>query len=126
MQFLLIYLREAHPVDGWWLGGGMMAGMLELSGSKAASDIYDPTSMGERRAVAERCQAELEYGMPTLVDEMDDAVSEAYAARPTRLYLVGVDGRVAYAGKPGPRGFKPAELAAAIEEYLAAQTQATP
>lgn len=124
VQFLVLYLREAHPVDGWWLGGGVMGGVLELAGSKAASDIYDPQTLEERRAVAGRCQAELEYGIPTLVDGMDDAVSEAYAALPTRLYLVGVDGRVAYAGRPGPRGFKPQELGAAIEECLAGERAA--
>jgi hypothetical protein len=124
VQFLVIYLREAHPVDGWWLGGGMMGGVLELAGSKAASDIYDPQTMEERRAVAGRCQAELDYGIRTYVDDMDDAASEAYAALPTRLYLVGVDGRVVYAGGPGPRGFKPAELGSAIEKYLAGDGEA--
>jgi hypothetical protein len=50
---------------------------------------------------------------------MDDAVNKAYAAWPTRLYLVGLDGRVAYAGGLGPFGFKPAALGAAIEDFLA-------
>jgi hypothetical protein len=49
---------------------------------------------------------------------MDDRVSEAYAAKPTRLYLVGEDGRVVYAGGLGPWGFKPRELEQAIKEYL--------
>ena len=52
-----------------------------------------------------------------LVDEMDDAVNKAYAAFPTRLYLVGLDGRVVYAGGLGPFGFKPAELGEAIDKY---------
>jgi hypothetical protein len=51
------------------------------------------------------------------VDETDDAVNKAYDAHPTRLYLVGTDGRVAYAGGLGPFGFKPAELEAAIADY---------
>jgi hypothetical protein len=50
---------------------------------------------------------------------MDDAVNKAYAALPTRLYLIGLDGRVVYAGGMGPFGFKPAEMGAAIEEVLA-------
>jgi hypothetical protein len=37
---------------------------------------------------------------------------------PTRLYLVGKDGLVAYAGGLGPFGFKPAELKEAIDAYL--------
>ena len=61
----------------------------------------------------------LKYGIQTYVDEIDDGVNRAYAAWPTRLYLVGLDGQVVYAAGPGPYGFKPAELAEAIKAYLA-------
>jgi hypothetical protein len=74
--------------------------------------------MEERRAVAGNCESALQYGIRTYVDEMDDAVNKAYAAWPTRLYLIGVDGRVIYHGGLGPFDFKPAKLAAAIESYL--------
>lgn len=121
VQFLAIYIREAHPVDGWWLGGGLVGLMLKLSRSKAATSVYDPKSIEERRVVAGQCERALEYGIRTYVDEMDDAVNNAYAAHPTRLYLVGVDGRVVYAGGLGPFGFKPPELGAAIEEVLAGE-----
>ena len=118
VQFLVIYIREAHPIDGWWLGGGIMGLLLKLKRSKAATDVYDPKTIEERRAVAGQCEVALQYGIRTYVDEMDDAVNKAYAAWPTRLYLVGVDGRVVYAGGLGPWGFKPAELGAAIQDYL--------
>lgn len=124
VQFLVVYIREAHPVDGWWLGGGIPGLMLRLSGSKAAMDVYDPKTIEERRAVAGQCEDALRYGIRTYVDEMDDAVAGAYAAMPTRLYLIGLDGRVVYAGGMGPFGFKPAELGAAIEEYLARMDEA--
>ncbi len=124
VQFLMIYIREAHPVDGWWLGKGLQGSLLKLSGSKAATDVYDPQTIEERRAVAGRCEEAMQYGIRTYVDEMDDAVNEAYAAKPTRLYLVGLDGRVVYAGGLGPFGFHPAELGAAIETYLARMNDA--
>ena len=43
---------------------------------------------------------------------------DTYAAWPTRLYLIGLDGKVAYAGGMGPYDFKPAKLQAAIEDYI--------
>ena len=119
VQFLVIYIREAHPVDGWWLGGGVAGQFMKARKTKAAMDIYDPKTTEERQAVARRCEVELQYGIPTYVDEIDDVVSSTYAAIPTRLYLVGLDGRMVYAGGMGPFGFKPAELGEAIEEYLA-------
>lgn len=119
VEFLVVYIREAHPVDGWWLGKGIPKAMLKMSGSKAALDVYDPQTIEERRAVAGRCEVAMQYGIQTYVDEMDDAVNEAYAAKPTRLYLVGLDGRIVYAGGLGPFGFHPSELAAAIEDYIA-------
>jgi hypothetical protein len=118
VQFLSIYIREAHPVDGWWLGKGLPGIYLKLSRSKAATDIYDPKTIRERRRVAGQCQQALKYGIRTYVDEMDDRVNKAYAAQPTRLYLIGLDGRVVYAGGLGPFGFKPAELGEAIASTL--------
>ncbi|MBK5106702.1 MAG: hypothetical protein JJE12_01165 [Anaerolineales bacterium] len=58
---------------------------------KTATEIHDPTTIEERRAVAGQCEESLQYGIRTYVDEMDDPVSKAYAAKPTRLYLVGVE-----------------------------------
>jgi len=85
---------------------------------QASMGHYDPQTIAERRAVAGECETALQYGIRTYVDEMDDYVNQAYAAWPTRLYLIGLDGRVVYAGGLGPYDFKPAKLKAAIEEYL--------
>ena len=119
MEFLSIYIREAHPIDGWWLGGGLTGKLARMMlGSKAATDIYDPKVINERQAVAGRCELELGYEITTIIDTMDDSVSKAYAAHPTRLYLVGKDGRVVYAGGLGPFDFKPNELGEALNNYL--------
>ncbi len=118
VQFLMIYIREAHPRDGWWLGGGLVGRLVRRFTPQAATDIYDPSTLEGRRKVAGNCEHTLQYGIRTYVDDMDDAVNKAYAARPTRLYLVGLDGRVVYAAGLGPYGFKPAELGSAIVNYL--------
>jgi hypothetical protein len=70
------------------------------------------------RKLSKNCETALHYGIRTYVDEMDDAVNKAYAAWPTRLYLVGLDGKVVYAGGLGPYDFRPEKLKAAIEAYL--------
>jgi hypothetical protein len=114
----MIYIREAHPVDGWWFGKGPFKWILKLKGSKAALDVHDPKTTTERTKVAQRCADTLAYGIPTLVDAIDDAVNQQYAALPTRLYLVGLDGKVVYAAGPGPWGFKPPQLERAIQVYL--------
>ncbi|MBC8497194.1 MAG: hypothetical protein ISS57_14765 [Anaerolineales bacterium] len=124
-QFLSIYIREAHPVDGWWFGKGPMSILLKLSRSKVSTDTYDPTTMEERRAVAGQCEESLKYGIRTYVDEMDDYVNRAYAAWPTRLYLISLDGRVVYHGGLGPFDFHPSKLGKAIEEYLTQLESAT-
>jgi hypothetical protein len=118
VQFLSIYIREAHPVDGWWLGEGIFALAMKLYKSNAAVDVIDPKTIEERRAVAGNCEQSLKYGIRTYVDEMDDAVNKAYAAWPTRLYLIGLDGRVVYHGGLGPFGFHPDKLEYAIQKYL--------
>ena len=118
VQFLMVYIREAHPVDGWWLGGGLFGWALRMYRSRVATDVYDPQTIEERRAVAGQCDVTLQHGIPTLIDEMDDAVNKAYAAWPTRLYLVGLDGRVVYGGGLGPFDFKPAKLENAIEQHM--------
>ena len=79
---------------------------------------YDPKTLEERRAVAGECETALQYGIRTYVDEMDDRVNDTYAAWPTRLYLIGLDGKIVYAGGLGPNDFKPEKLKAAIDHYL--------
>ena len=118
VQFLSIYIREAHPIDGWWLGRRLTRGVISKRFPKVSMDHYDPKTIEERQAVAAESQAALQYSVPTYVDGINDVVNNAYATWPTRLYLVGVDGRVVFASKLGPLYSRPAKLKAAIEKYL--------
>jgi hypothetical protein len=74
------------------------------------SKIPDPKTLEERREAAKKCEAEMRLGVPYVVDGMDDAVAKAWNARPDRIFIVTPDGKVAYRGERGPRGFKPAEM----------------
>jgi hypothetical protein len=118
VQFLAVYIREAHPTDGWSFAGDVGEWMIRKYAPRTSTSLAQPSTTAERRAAATRCEDALQYGIRTYVDEIDDAVCEAYAALPTRLYLVGPDGRVLYAGGLGPYGFKPAHLDRAILRHL--------
>ena len=56
--------------------------------------------------------------MPCVVDSMDNAFDKAYAAWPERLFVVGVDGKIAYAGGQGPFEFKTEELRQWLDKNL--------
>ena len=60
--------------------------------------------------------------MTTLVDSMDNAVSQAYRAWPERLFVVDRSGRVRYASRPGPAGFDPGAWESAIRAVVEAST----
>jgi len=81
-------------------------------------DVHDPQTIEERRKVAGRCEDALKYGIHTYVDDVDDSVNQAYAAWPTRLYLIDLEGKVAYKGGLGPFGFKPSKFKQAVENYI--------
>jgi Iodothyronine deiodinase/EF hand len=98
--FVMVYVREAHPVDGW----------VAESNEQAGISLRQPRSFQERTDVAQRCSQLLGLGMPMLVDTLDDQVGGPYSGMPSRLYLIDREGRVAYKSGRGPFGFKPAEL----------------
>ena len=104
-EFVIVYIREAHPADSPRAMGSM-------------SKVNEPQSSEERLAVARRCAKELDFGIPFSVDDMQDSAAKAYAAHPDRLFIVGQDGKIAYQGGRGPFGFKVEEMAARLEELL--------
>ena len=109
VDFVVVYIREAHPEEGWVVTMNRDTGIA----------VQDPTTDAERETVAATCAIQLKIRMPVVVDKVDDAVARAYGALPDRLYLIGKGGRVAFQGEPGPFGFKPEALEAAIDSALA-------
>jgi hypothetical protein len=102
--FVMVYVREAHPVDGWAMESNDRQGVA----------IAQPRTYDERVSVAQTCGARLGLGFPMLVDTIDDAVGARYSGMPSRLYLIDHEGTIAYKSGRGPFGFKPAELEQAL------------
>jgi len=78
-----------------------------------------PSDLKERTALADVCVVKLGIKLPAVVDRFDDSTETAYSGWPDRLYVIDADGRVAYKSKPGPFGFKPAEMEDALKRALA-------
>lgn len=102
--FLAVYVREAHPADGWKMESNTRVGI----------SLAQPKSYNERAAVATRCHGLLKPAVPLLVDEIDDRTGNAYSGMPARLYVIDHQGRVAYKSGRGPFGFKVGEMEQAL------------
>ena len=108
VQFLAVYVREAHPTDGW----------REPGNDRVGISFAQPKTKDDREAIAAKCCSTLEITMPMVVDDMHDRVGHLYSGMPDRLYVIDRDGKIAYKGGRGPFGFKPPELDAAIRTEL--------
>ena len=109
VEFFIVYIKEAHPEDGWVL----------KQNRRAQIAVSDPGTLEERTELAQTCAVRMRTSLPVLIDELDDEAARQYGGWPDRLYLVSRDGRIAYQGRQGPFGFRPAELDAAIQAELA-------
>ena len=103
-----MYIEEAHPSDIWQMRSNVQEGVV----------FRKPQSDGERFHVAESCVRNLGIHFPALIDGIDNTVERQYTGWPDRLYLIGRDGRVDFKSKPGPFGFHPERLEAALREVF--------
>ena len=107
-SLVFVYIAEAHTTDGWQLQSNLDDDVL----------IANHTTLEERFAAAREGATRLGLTMPVLVDDLDDAVSEAFGAWPERIFVVDEDARIVFAGGPGPFEFDPHAAAAALEMLL--------
>jgi len=110
VAFFIVYIKEAHAEDAW----------VQTYNRRSGISLKEPQTSVERAQVARTFVERMGTSIPVLVDELDDRVADAYGGWPSRLYLVGPDGRIAFQGGEGPFGVKPAELEQAIARELVA------
>lgn len=109
VEFFLIYIREAHPSDGW----------------QTPQNLYDdiiyatPSNEDERAAIASTCQVNQDIRLPMLLDGIDNQIESHYISAPIRLFVIDRQGRVTFNGAPGPQGFDPELWLEAIEAEVA-------
>jgi thiol-disulfide isomerase/thioredoxin len=105
-HFVLVYVREAHPTDGW-------------AQPDNPFQIRSPRSLEERRKVAQDFAAKLKLSIPIVVDSIDDKTEAAYSCWPNRMVIIDAQGNIADTGSAGPQGTSTsARKAPAILERL--------
>lgn len=109
IDFRLVYISEAH------------ADWQSTINQKEGIDLPLARTLAEKQDHAAVCQRKLELPFALVVDGMDAAAERAYQAWPSRLYLVGRDGKVAYQTRLGELDFHPDRLERAIREILASR-----
>jgi len=105
----VVYITEAHPSDVWQMESNLKDKVVFAS----------PRTEEERAVVAGACVRKLGIKIPAVLDEFGNSTEQTYTGWPDRMYLVDATGHIAYKSKPGPFGFKSAELKGAIAQLLA-------
>ena len=100
VDFLTVYIREAHPTDEWQM----------KSNVKEDVCYAQPKNLAQRVLIANDFVKRFSYPLPFGIDDFSNAANDAYAAWPERLYVIDEKGRIAYRGGMGPFNYNPAEL----------------
>lgn len=115
-NFLMVYVREAHPTDGWAMKANERAGVA----------VAQPKTLAERAGICDQFCQRLKATLPMVVDDVGDEVGHAYSGMPARLYLIDGAGKIAYKSGRGPFGFKVGELEQALVMALIDTGKPTP
>jgi hypothetical protein len=104
VDFLTIYIREAHPQDEWQMKSNL----------KDKDDVCytQPKNLEQRVAIANDFTKRFKFSVPFGIDQMSNAANDAYAAWPERLYVIDETGHISYKGGNGPFKYDPKEVRA--------------
>lgn len=93
IDFFWVYAQEARASD---------TGLADSKDPEPFEAVKNHRSLEERKTAASHCATSIKSTIPILLDDLNNTVAIRYHAHPTRLYLIGEDGRIRYAGPPGP------------------------
>jgi len=107
VRFLQVYIREAHA-ENW----------QSTINEREGVHWGQPADAPQKTEHALACSRLLKFHFPAVVDSMDHAVEDAYAAAPSRVYLVSPAGKVLFRTRLSEFDFHADELTAAIQQAL--------
>ncbi len=86
IQFICVYVEEAHPTDGSQSPKNEAEGIL----------FARPTNEDERAEIATACMLRTNFSFPMVLDNMNNETDSTYVAMPERVYLLDENGRVTW------------------------------
>ncbi|MBT5241516.1 MAG: redoxin domain-containing protein [Rhodospirillaceae bacterium] len=92
VNFLCIYILEAHPEDGWRVPHNWDKDI----------NIPTPQNLDERAKIASLCRSKEGFTIPMALDTMENELLTLYAGTPERLYAIAIDGTVRHKSSVGP------------------------
>lgn len=105
-RFLLAYIREAHPDGDEWQSTVNVREQVSLPQAR---------SLDERAEHAAVCRRELRIPYEAALDDMDGRLEAAFAAFPSRVFVIDAGGTVTFSSALDVEGFRPQALRAAVE-----------
>jgi tetratricopeptide (TPR) repeat protein len=108
VHFLFVYIREAHADGDWQSTRNVREGIT----------VAPAGTMQDREEHALRCKRELHVNFDALVDSMDGSAEAAFAAWPSRAFVIGRDGRVRYSTRLTQQDFRAEEMEEALQKAI--------
>jgi tetratricopeptide (TPR) repeat protein len=115
VAFLLVYIREAHGSTSW----------QSTRNDRDNINLEDAATISEKQRHATLCTRKLNMKFPAVVDGMDGKVEHAYAAWPSRAFVLGKDGRILYSTRLTELDFHSDEMDAAIQQAAGERIRAS-
>jgi tetratricopeptide (TPR) repeat protein len=109
IPFYLIYIREAHSTADWASTRNQREGIV----------LEPAANLNERQDQATMCVRKLHIAFPTLLDSMNGAAEKAYAAWPSKAYLLDKRGKILFSTGLSEQDFHPGEFEVALRKAAA-------
>jgi len=93
IKFYYIYIKEAHPVDGWRMKQNDKQNIL----------IKQHTNIKERCTAADIMINNKKINIPVLTDSMKDSTLKAFGSWPNRIVLINNEKIIKFYASRGPK-----------------------
>jgi len=103
VDFLTVYLKEAHPSDIWPLGQHVC--------------VESHKTIKDRIVAATKFVTVSSWRLPVVVDTLQDMFMNTYCAHPERFYVI-VNGKLAFKAKPQNAYYPISDLVAWLNSYF--------